>query len=106
MGVGVIREPRPSQGLGSWRVRRAYLFGTTAFCMFTVAYILTNNMHGRVAETAVLMAFGTMASCTGAYVFTASWEDVRLNQTQHEYRARGWQTARRGRIDNPDGDDL
>ena len=52
------------------------MFCVTLFCAATISYVLGSETDTRVAETAVLMAFGTMASVTGAYVFGAVWQDV------------------------------
>lgn len=81
MGEGEDTRPlpfgkRPAAGIGSWRMRRAFMFGVTAFCMGVVAYILMNDVKGRVAETCVTMAFFTLMMVTGSYVFGAVWQDV------------------------------
>lgn len=67
---------RPPAGVGSWRMRRAFMFAVTAFCMAVVAYILTEDVKGRVAETCVTMSFFTLMMVTGSYVFGAVWQDV------------------------------
>ena len=92
-----MTEDRPVEGLGSWRVRRAYMFSITLFCMASVAYVLASGQDTRVGETVIMMAFGTMASVTGAYVFTASWQDVSMDRTRHQGRP-----TSRGRVDNPE----
>lgn len=67
---------RPAVGIGSWQVRRAYLFTVSAFCMGVIAYTLGHDMHSRVAETAVNMAFIGLISMVGSYVFSATWQDI------------------------------
>lgn len=73
-------EGRPTQGVGSWRWRRAFLWAVAVFCMWAIAYCLLNNLESRVAETSVLMAFGTLASLAGSYVFGATWDDKNARQ--------------------------
>jgi hypothetical protein len=67
---------RPIQGLGSWRVRRAFLFGVIVFSAGCVAYVLGADMKHRVAETVVEMAFACITLSTGTYVFGAAWQDI------------------------------
>jgi hypothetical protein len=67
---------RPSHGLGSWRVRRAFLFGVVVFSGACVSYVLGADLKHRVAETVVEMAFVTITLSTGSYVFGAAWQDI------------------------------
>lgn len=59
----------------AWRVRRRFLAATVAFCMSTVAYCLHYELRGPVPETAVMMAFGTMATLVTGYVLGAVADD-------------------------------
>lgn len=60
----------------SWRIRRWFMFGVSAFCMWTVAYVLYRDLDSGPADTAVTMAFLTLLGIVGSYVFGATWEDV------------------------------
>lgn len=76
-----LEQDRPTEGVGSWRFRRAFLFATVAFCMGTIAWVLAHDMRSKVAETAVTMSFVTLISTVGSYVFGAAWQDVSTIQT-------------------------
>lgn len=71
---------RPVMGLGSWTVRRRFLFAVVGFCMGVVSYILWKDMTSTVAETAITMAFLCITSAVGGYVFGATWEDVQTRK--------------------------
>lgn len=60
----------------SWRIRRWFMFGVSAFCMWTVAYVLYKDLQSGPADTAVTMSFLTLLGIVGSYVFGATWEDV------------------------------
>lgn len=64
----------------SWRQRRRMLFLVTAFCMFTIAYILWKDLQSAVAEVAVTMSFLIMGTNVGSYVFGAAWQDIGLGR--------------------------
>lgn len=81
-------------------MRRAYLFVVTAFCMTVIWYVLTGGQDTRVGDTAVLAAFGTIASSTAAYVFTASWQDVNVYRSREQTR----RSRYHNRVDTPEGD--
>lgn len=66
--------PNPPQY--SWNRRRRLMYLVVVFCMAVVAYILLRGLSGSVAETSVTMAFGTIVSVTGSYVFGATWQDI------------------------------
>jgi hypothetical protein len=68
-------EGRPLTGVGSWRWRRLFLWVVNIFCGWVIVYCLVERLESRVAETAVMMAFGVMAASVGAYVFGAVWDD-------------------------------
>ncbi|URA07014.1 hypothetical protein P9A47_gp46 [Xanthomonas phage Elanor] len=54
------------------------MFGVSAFCMWTVAYVLYRDLNSGPADTAVTMSFLTLLGIVGSYVFGATWEDVSL----------------------------
>ncbi|UGL62756.1 hypothetical protein [Xanthomonas phage FMYAK-P1] len=62
----------------SWRVRRRFMFVVCAFCMWVIGYVLYRNLASGPADTAITMAFLTLISIVGSYVFGATWEDVSL----------------------------
>lgn len=68
-------DGKPTSGVGSWRWRRLFLWAVNAFSAWVVAYALIERLDSRVAETAVMMAFGTMMTSVGSYVFGAAWDD-------------------------------
>ena len=61
---------------GDWKIRRRFMFIIIAFCMWTIGYVLRNDLTSRVAETAVEMAFLTIFMTMGSYVFGAVWQDT------------------------------
>jgi len=70
-----LLEPRERRD--HWKVRRKVLFATILFSMLVIAYVLVaRGAEDRVAETALTMAFLTIVSCVGSYVFGAAWEDI------------------------------
>lgn len=62
----------------SWTVRRRFMFAVAAFCMWTIGYVLYADRTSGPADTAITMAFLTLISIVGSYVFGATWEDVSL----------------------------
>lgn len=68
-------DGKPVKGVGSWRWRRLFLWVVAFFCGWVVSYCLVERLESRVAETAVMMALGTLAALTGSYVFGAVWDD-------------------------------
>lgn len=61
--------------MGTWRVRRRYLFWNTLFNMAVIIYCLYKNNDTKIADTAVTMAFVALISSLGSYVFGAVWDD-------------------------------
>lgn len=66
---------------GSWKIRRRFMFITSAFCMGVVSYCLYKDLTSVVAESAVTMAFFTLTSIVGSYVFGAVWEDSKIRES-------------------------
>ncbi len=54
------------------------MFVVTAFCMLSIAYVLVSGATGAPAEAAVTMAFVTLMSTVGSYVFGAVWHDTSI----------------------------
>lgn len=71
-----VRNPSGS----SWRYRRFFLFAVSAFCMWVVGYILMKDLSSGPADTAMTMAFLTLISNVGSYVFGATWEDLSMTK--------------------------
>lgn len=67
---------KPTQFIGSWRMRRRFLFVVTLFCSLMIAYANIWGRDTRVSETTVEMAFIALIMITGAYVFGAAWQDI------------------------------
>ena len=51
------------------------MFAIVGFCMTTVVYVLWTEATGKPAESGVTMAFITIATTLGSYVFGATWDD-------------------------------
>ena len=68
--------------LGSWRIRRAFMFAVSGLCAWVIIYVVTKGADTRVNETAVMFAFITLAAIVGSYVFGAVWEDVSSNRSE------------------------
>ncbi|UTC27983.1 hypothetical protein [Stenotrophomonas phage A1432] len=62
----------------SWRTRRRFMFAIAAFCMWVIGYVLYKDLSSSPADTAITMAFLTLISIVGSYVFGATWEDVSI----------------------------
>lgn len=60
----------------SWALRRRFLFAVSAFCCWTIGYVLYRGLDTGPADTAVTMAFLTLIGNVGSYVFGATWQDV------------------------------
>lgn len=71
-----------AQQLGSWKVRRRFMFAVSGFCVLVVAGTLLSGRADAVAGTAITMSFTTLASIVASYVFGAVWDD-------HNARAAG-----------------
>ncbi len=56
------------------------MFAVSAFCMWTVAYVLWRDLSSGPADTAVTMAFLTLLGIVGSYVFGATWEDISMTK--------------------------
>lgn len=66
-------------GLGdstSWALRRRFLFFISAFCCWTIGYVLYKGLDTAPADTAITMAFLTLIGNVGSYVFGATWQDI------------------------------
>ncbi len=72
-----IIEEDERNGPGSWKRRRRMMFTVVAFCMGCVALVLYQETDTVVAQTTVTMAFTTLISVTGTYVFGAVWDDTK-----------------------------
>lgn len=59
----------------NWQRRRKFMYIVSGFCMLCIAYILYKDLNSSTAENAVTMAFFTLASIVGSYVFGAVWDD-------------------------------
>lgn len=79
-----MANDRPSQGIGSWKVRRRFMFAVTAFCMACVMYILYKNLESSVAETTITMAFFCLSTIVGSYVFGATWQDINMAKSKEK----------------------
>lgn len=77
-------SPRNEQG--TWKVRRRIIHGTLGFCAAIIArFTLFDAADTAVNQTLVLGAFALAGSTIGAYVFRASWEDVKLRQIERGF---------------------
>lgn len=56
------------------------MFGSLIFCGILVSWAVVTDADTRVAETAVLGAFGMASVIVTAYIGGAVYEDVRLTQ--------------------------
>lgn len=72
---------RPNEGVGSWKMRRRFMWIISGFCMWTITYILLKNLDTRVAETAVMSSFLCLGGIVGSYVFGAAWQDIRTTES-------------------------
>jgi hypothetical protein len=98
----LVTELPDEQALGSWTIRRLFMFGTIAFCMGCVLYVMVNDRKGGVNEMSVVMAFGTIATTLGSYVFGATWEHVSAMRTARQGRNDYYHRNSDYRVDDPD----
>ncbi len=73
----IEKQRNPGQQ-SSWQMRRRFMFSVSAFCMWSIAYVLWKGLETGPADTAVTMAFFTLIGILGSYVFGATWEDVSM----------------------------
>lgn len=59
----------------SWIRRRRFLYAVNLFCALSIGWILWHDMSSAVAEAAITMAFITIMTSVGSYVFGATWDD-------------------------------
>ena len=52
-----------------------------AFCVGVISFILWKGRTDPVSEVAITMAFLTIGSIVGAYVFGAAWQDINHMKT-------------------------
>jgi len=80
MGTDMSAEAsrNTSIGVGSWTIRRRYLFANTAFNFLVVFLAILFRPDSTVAASAVTMAFVSQMASIGAYVFGAVWDDTNL----------------------------
>lgn len=57
-------------------MRRRFMFTVSGFCMYVILHVLVRGIDTKPAEAAITMAFATLISITGCYVFGATWEDI------------------------------
>lgn len=67
---------RPPYGLGSWKVRRAYLFTITLFCMAVITTCVALDRNGQVALEAVSASFWLLFAIFMVYVLGATSQDI------------------------------
>lgn len=67
--------------VGSWKIRRRFMFITCLFCAVVIAFILVADLDTEVAETALTMSFLTLMSVVGSYVFGAAWDDKNARES-------------------------
>jgi hypothetical protein len=65
-----------------WKYRRRYMYVVSAFCMWTIAYVLFKDRTSGPADTAITMAFVTLIGIVGSYVFGATWETVSVAKSK------------------------
>ena len=85
--MGLKAKDRPEKGLGSWTMRRRFMWVVISFCMWTVAYILMNRIEGQVPQTAIWAAFVCIILTMGSYVFGAAWQDVSFHSINKQFAA-------------------
>lgn len=72
---------RPGEGLGSWKMRRRFMWAVTLFCMYCITHVMWDGRDTRVNETIVMAAFLCMGGIVGSYVFGAAWQDINFKRT-------------------------
>lgn len=75
-------KDRPEHGLGSWKMRRRFMWAITLFCMYCVYYVMRSGADTRVGETVVMSSFMCMFGILGSYVFGATWQDISMIKTR------------------------
>jgi hypothetical protein len=71
-------EKRRNPDGSSWKIRRWFMFAISVFCCWVIGYVLVKQLTTAPADTAITMAFFTLISILGAYVFNATWEDITI----------------------------
>jgi len=69
---------QPDVAEPSWRYRRRAIFGSMAFGVFVIVWVLVRWDDTRLAETLALGAFGLIGTAVGFYAGAAAYQDVRL----------------------------
>ena len=62
-------------GQAPWRIRRAIIFMTLAFCATCITFIVLFGDDTRVNETVIVSCFALAGATVGSYVFGAVWDD-------------------------------
>lgn len=96
-------------GVGSWKTRRRIMYANLAFSMGVIIWVLWKDMTSTVAETAITMAFFSIISTVGTYVFGAAWQDISTVKVHGARPKRGGYRTESysglyatSRVDNPD----
>ena len=71
-----MADKQRNPGQSSWKIRRRFMFAISLFCCAVVGYVLYRGLDTKPADTAMTMAFLTLISILGSYVFGATWEDI------------------------------
>ena len=71
-----MAKDKPENSIGSWRIRRYYMFTVSAFAMASVAYSLYAESTSTVAEIAVQSSYWLLFGITLLYVFGVTIQDV------------------------------
>ncbi len=74
-----MTNPRNHQG--TWRIRRRIINITLLLCAGEVIYLTGWGADTRLNETIAQGVLLLAGSVIGAYVFGASWEDIKMKQT-------------------------
>lgn len=74
---------RPGDGLGSWKMRRRFMWMITFFCMFCVTKVMYTGADTQVNQAIIMWSFLCMGGVMGSYVFGAAWQDIRTTQSMN-----------------------
>ena len=70
----------PRNSLGTWRIRRRIINITLILCAGEIIYLTGWGVDSRLNETIAQGVLLLAGSVIGAYVFGASWEDIKMKQ--------------------------
>lgn len=64
----------------NWERRRRFMYCVTLWIALAITWVLYKGLDTQPAEAMVTIGLITIGGIVGSYVFSATWQDVRLKK--------------------------